>query len=154
MRTGLTTVLLLVVLAGCAPSPETLVREALREAELAAEQERVSDLRGLVAEQYQDDDGRTRDDLIRLAKDYVERHRPVHFLIVERRLVRTGSGPIEVELLVAAASVPLESLLDVSRASADVGVVTLSFLEESQHTWRIARADWRPASAADFLPRR
>ena len=77
MRTGLTTVLLLVVLAGCAPSPETLVREALREAELAAEQERVSDLRGLVAEQYQDDDGRTRDvwlAAIRLCRRHLHPH--------------------------------------------------------------------------------
>jgi hypothetical protein len=151
---GLTLLLALLPL-GCAPSPEDLVRDVLREAALAAEEERVDDLTRLVSVRYEDDDGRTRDGLVRLATDYVARRRPVHLLVAERRLGRIGKGEgIEVELLVAAASVPLESLFDVSRASADVGVVTLSFLEESPGAWRIARADWRPATAADLLPAR
>lgn len=147
--------LLAIAVPGCAPSPEELVRKVLREAELAAEEERPDDLGRLVAARYHDADGRTREELVRLATAYVARRQPLYLLVAERRLGRAPAGAgIEAELLVAAASVPLESLFDASRASADVGVVTLSFVEESPGAWRIAQADWRPATAADLLPRR
>ena len=146
--------LLAILLTGCAPSPDDLVREVLRAAELAAEQGRAHDLSRLVSARYADADGRTGDELVRLATDYVARRRPLHLLVVERRLSRADAvGEIEAELLVAAASVPLESLFELSRASADVGIVTLRFVEDSPRAWRIAWADWRPASAADLLQR-
>ncbi len=147
--TGLVLVLLM---TGCAPSAEELVRDVLREAELAVEEGRAEDLSRLVSAGYHDADSRTGDELVRLATDYVARRRPVYLLVNERRLGRTEAG-IEAELLVAAASVPLESLLDASRASADVGIVKLRFAEDSPGAWRIVWADWRPASAADLFRR-
>jgi hypothetical protein len=107
-----------------------------------------------VAEAYHDSAGRSRDDVVRLAADYAARHQPLHLLSVERHLAPAASGGLEAELLVAAAAVPVESLLDASRASADVAVVTLLFVEEAPRTWRVASADWRPATAGDLLPRR
>ena len=146
--------LLAILLASCAPSPEDLVREVLRAAELAAEQGRAHDLSRLVSARYTDVDGRTGDELVRIATDYVAGRQPLYLLVVERRLSRVdAAGEIESELLVAAASVPLESLFDLSRASADVGVVTLRFVEDAPRAWRIASADWRPASPADLLQR-
>ena len=155
MRPVTLVLLLAIAVPGCGPSPEERVRQVLRDAELAAEEDRSDDLSRLVATGYRDADGRTREELVRLATDYVARRRPLYLLVAERRLggAPVGAG-IEVELLVAAAAVPLESLFDVSRASADVGVVTLSFVEESPGAWRIAQADWRPATPADILPGR
>ena len=144
---------LAIVAAACGLEPEEQVRRAIREAVEAAGRERFEALGEVVSMAYADDQGRTRQQLLDEARSYVERSRPVFFFTTERALEQTEAGRIEVELIVAAASTPMESLRDLASVGADVGVVHLTFRDEGG-VWRVVRAAWRPASTGDFVPGR
>jgi hypothetical protein len=138
-------------LAACAVKPEELVRRAIRSAVEAAEQDRFEVLRDAVSERYSDADGNTLETLVETARSYIERNRPIHVFTGERSLVRVTPDRIEVELVVAVASTPIEALRDVARLGGDAGIVELTFEEESDGAWRLASASWRPVTAQDFL---
>ena len=53
-------------------------------------------------------------------------------------------------LLVAVASVPMESLADLRESTADLGRVELTFAEEDGD-WKLLGASWSQADLTDFF---
>lgn len=142
-------VVLLLVACGGEP-PEARLRRTIEDARVAAMAQRHQDLGRLVSERYSDSEGRDRAEVLALARGYLSHLDPVYLFFQERSLRVKAPGRAEVTLLVAVASVPVESLADLERITADLGRVELGF-EEEDGDFKLVRARWSPASLTDWL---
>ncbi len=68
----------------------------------------------------------------------------------EKSLAVTAPARGEVTLVVAIASVPIESVVDLNAASADILRIDLQFADEGGD-WKLIRADWTSAEPDDFF---
>jgi len=105
--------------------PEQRLRATIATGIDAAEQEDHGELANLVSAEYADSRGRDRRELLNLVRGYLSQMGPLHIFTVEKSLTIPSSGRAEVTLLVAAASVPMESLADLRESTADLGRVEL-----------------------------
>jgi hypothetical protein len=144
--------LLLILPAACGPgdSPEEQVRQYVAAAEAAVEGRNLGDLKELIAEQYQDDQGRTRRDIVAIAARYLYANKNIHVLTRIEGLV--FPEPEEARLTVYAALTgqnvsDLDALLNMQ---ADLYRFDLE-LGRTDGEWQLRRADWRPAKGADFF---
>jgi hypothetical protein len=147
---GLVAFLVISLLACGVPSPEVRLREVIDAGQRAAENGDLGELGELVSDRYADDAGRDRDELLRFVRAYLFQLGPVHTIKREKSLVLTSPGHAEVRLVVAVASFPVESVVDVDAASADLLRLDLEFVEEDGD-WRLIRGDWSSAEPADLL---
>ena len=116
----------------------------------AAERQDHASLARFVSEDYTDDRGRDRRQLLSLVRGYLSQMGPLHIFYVEKSLVIVSPGQAEVTLLVALASIPLESIADLGKASADLGRVELVFADEGGE-WKLLEVRWNQADLTDFL---
>jgi len=130
--------------------PEQRLRATIATGIEAAEQKDHDELAGLVSATYSDPRGRDRRELLRLVRGYLSQMGPLHIFSVEKSLVITSAGRGEVTLLVAVASVPMESLADLRQTTADLGRVELGFVEEGGD-WKLLEVQWSQADLTDFL---
>ncbi|MEJ1496170.1 MAG: hypothetical protein RPU13_06725, partial [Candidatus Sedimenticola sp. (ex Thyasira tokunagai)] len=83
-KTGLTLLCFsLLMLAGCSEekvSPEDEIRAMLSAGEVAVESRSVTESAAFVSEQYQDESGRHRKDIMRLLAGYFLTHQKIHLL--------------------------------------------------------------------------
>lgn len=132
-------------------SPEQRLRATIEGGIEAVEQKDHGSLSELVSSNYADSRGRDRRALLDLVRGYLAQAGPLYVFTVEKSLVVTSPGRAEVTLLVAAASVPMESLADLRRStSADLGRVELTFVEE-RGDWKLLEAGWSQADLSDFF---
>jgi len=131
-------------------SPEERLRATIATGIEAAERGDNAGLAEFVSEQYTDDRGRDRRELLNLVRGYRIQLGPLHIFYIERSLIIASPGRAEVTLLVALASIPVESIADLGNSSADLGRVELAFVEEGGD-WRLVEARWRQADLTDFL---
>ena len=130
--------------------PEQRLRVTIATGIEAAERTDHEELAGLVSKTYADARGRDRRGLLNLVRGYLSQLGPLHIFSVEESLVITSPGRAQVTLLVAVASVPMESLADLRQTTADLGRVELTMVEEGGD-WKLVEASWRQADLADFL---
>ena len=130
--------------------PEQRLRATISAGVEAAEEKDHAALAELVSNEYADDRGRDRRDLLNLVRGYLSQLGPLHIFLVEKQLSIASPGDAEVTLLVAVASVPMESLADLRDTTADLGRVELAFVEEGGE-WKLVEARWSPAELTDFL---
>jgi hypothetical protein len=143
--------MLLLTVCCTSVSPEQRLRATIERGIEAVEQGDHGSLSDLVSSDYADSRGRDRRALLDLVRGYRVHAGPLYVFTVEKSLVLTAPGRAVVTLLVAAASVPMESLADLRRStSADLGRVELTFVEE-RGDWKLLDADWRQADLSDFL---
>jgi hypothetical protein len=141
----------LLALASCASeSPEDRLRAALQYGEAAVETKDWSALDDLVSKRYADAAGRDQAQLVDLVRAYLFRLGPVHVLSQTKSLELVAPDRAEVTMLVAVASVPFETLADLERVSADVGLVEMIFVDEDGD-WKLLRAEWSPATLDNVL---
>ena len=131
-------------------SPEQRLRATIGNGIEAAEEKDHAGLAGFVSDDYEDDRGRGRRELLGLVRGYLSQMGPLHIFSVEKSLVISSPGRAEVTLLVAVASVPIESIADLRRSTADLGRVELVFADEGGD-WKLVDARWRQADLTDFL---
>lgn len=144
--------LALFLLSACGPgdSPEEQVRQYVAAAEAAAETRNVGDLQELIAEQYQDDQGRTRGDIMAVAARYLYVNKNIH--VLTRIEEASFPAPDQARLAVYAALTgqnvsDLDALLNMQ---ADLYRFDLE-LQQTEGEWQLVRADWRPARGEDFF---
>ena len=121
----------------------------VREAEIAAEDRQVGDLARLISEQYGDEHGNNKDELVRMLRLQMIRNQVIYLM------VRTGDIDLHDEtsasatVRVAMAGGPLEKFEDLARLGAELYRFDLELLKESGK-WRIIRATWGRALGKDF----
>ena len=130
--------------------PEQRLRTTIATGIEAAERKDHGELAGLVAEEYADSHGRDRRELLNLVRGYLSQMGPLHIFSVEKSLRITSPGRAEVTLLVAVASIPMESIADLRQSTADLGRVELTFTEEGG-AWKLLAVRWSQAELTDFL---
>jgi hypothetical protein len=130
--------------------PEQRLRASIATGIEAAERKDHDALAGLVSADYSDPRGRDRPELLRLVRGYLSQLGPIHIFSVEKSLVISSPRRGEVTLLVAVASVPMESLADLRQSTADLGRVDLTFVDDGGD-WRLLEARWSQADLTDFL---
>ena len=144
--------LVLLLLAACGPnnSPEEQVRQYVAAAEAAVATRSPGDLKELIAEKYQDDQGRTRRDIVAIAARYLFANKNIHVLTRIEGL--TFPAPEQARLAVYAALTgqnvsDLDALLNMQ---ADLYRFDIE-LWRVDGEWQLLRADWRPARGEDFF---
>lgn len=144
--------LVLVLLPACpgAPSPEQQIRALMQRAERAAEDGDLDGLMAVVSPDYRDDDGRDRAALRGIVAFYLRQTEELHVLYQEKRLDLDGPDDGTVEAVVALASRPLGSGLDLREISADLLRVRVR-LERRDGEFALVGATWEPATIADFV---
>ncbi|MHB8810086.1 MAG: hypothetical protein ACYC9M_08740 [Desulfobulbaceae bacterium] len=142
--------LFLLAACGQGDSPEEQVRQYVAAAEAAVEARDAGDLKELIAQQYQDEQGRTRRDIVAVAVRYLYANKNIHVLTRIEGL--TFPAPEQAQLAVYAALTgqnvsDLDALLNMQ---ADLYRFDLE-LRKADGKWLLLRADWRPAKGEDFF---
>ena len=89
------TVLVLGLLAACSGAPEdpeARLRQWLADAEIAVEARSLKQTAGLISQDYRDESGRTRRDLVRLLLGHFHRHRQIQPMQRTSRLDTKRAG--------------------------------------------------------------
>lgn len=150
----LVALVLLLLLAGCAEDdlldPEQQIRLAIEQAERAIEQRSVGETEPFIAEQYQDPAGRDRRQLLGLLRGYFLTHQSIHLLHQIKDIELLGEGRAQVQLYVATAGKPIESIDQLISLRAELLSIELKMqLDDGQ--WRVVSSSWRRAGREDFL---
>ena len=125
------------------------MRAVLSAIETAAEARDVGALREHVSDSYSDRRGNDARALAGIASFYFMQHRSVHLLTRVRHVEVSAPGEARAVALVAMAGTPISG----PEALAGLRASLYSFdlrLREEDGAWRVASAEWEPATADDF----
>ena len=144
---------LVLLVAGCSggPTPEELILLRIDEAVEAAEARDLSALKGFIADEYGDGEGRGRQEIAAVAGYYLRLQPSIHVLRKVESIVVTGPGTARARVLVAAAGFEFAGLEGLRSADADLLRFDVEFVEQEPEDWRVRRAEWRGATLSDFF---
>ena len=143
---------LLLSLGGCdtADSPEQRIREMIEAGELAVESGSTTDVMALISNDYRDDKGRGRDQLLQLLGVYFYGHRSIHLLVQVQAIELTGEGRAKATVYAAMAGRPVSDVKSLLALHADLYRFDLN-LKELEGAWLVTSSRWRQANPEDFL---
>jgi len=130
-------------------NPEERVRAVLAAIEAAAEARDVGALKEHVSESYSDPRGNDARALAGIATFHFMQNRSVHLLTRVRHVEVSAPGEARAVALVAMAGTPIPGPEALSGLRANLYYFDLRFREEDG-SWRVASAEWQPATADDF----
>jgi hypothetical protein len=130
-------------------TPEARVRATLAALEAAAQARDVAALKDHVSESYSDAYGHDRRALGAMAMLELRGHRSVHLLTRVRAIEIGPSGEANVVAVVAMAGTPIAGAEALASLRADLYRFDLQMREEDG-AYRLTRAEWRPATIAEF----
>lgn len=132
-----------------AATPEDRVRAVFAAIETAAEERDVGALKDQVSDSYADARGNDKRAIGALAGMHLLRHESVHLLVRVRDVVFDSDGSAQAVVVVAMAGMPIPDAAAVPALRADLHRFDVE-LREEDGTWRVSRAEWRPATLAEF----
>lgn len=149
-------VLFLAACSGPTDSPEQQIRALLEQAESAAEDKNIDDLKSLIADDYQDSQGNDKKTLGRLLVFYFLRHQSIYLLsrihtitfAPDETGAKTGDYA-NISLSVAMAGTPFPENL--SHFRADFFHFDIVLVKTGAEDWQVTQADWRRSDWQDFL---
>ncbi|MCP3986994.1 MAG: hypothetical protein GY723_21610 [bacterium] len=130
-------------------TPESQVRRALDELEVAAEEGDVAGFKRLVSERYTDAQGHDKQALGSYVAFHVMRNRNRHIVLRVRDVLVVSPGSAEVTLIAGIGGTRDSG--GALSAHGDVYQIDLDLEEEGQGTWRMVWAQWKPTAATDLL---
>ncbi|HBI14456.1 MAG TPA: hypothetical protein DDY20_02895 [Desulfobulbaceae bacterium] len=144
--------LALFFLAACGPgdSPEEQVRQYVAAAEAAVEARNLGGLKELITEQYQDEQGRTRRDIVAIAARYLYANKNIHVLTRIEGLAVSAPGQARLTVYAALTGQNVSDLDALLNMQADLYRFDLE-LVRMDGEWQLLRAEWRPARGEDFF---
>jgi len=147
---GLVFVLLLAGCRGERTSPEAEVRALIGSAVTATEQKNMGTLRGLISEQYADEQGQNKRAVERLLQLHFLRNETVHLYAHVQSVTLPQPDRAQATVLVAMAGVPIASVAELPALRADLHRFVIDFAREEKN-WRVRRANWQRAELGEFL---
>lgn len=140
------------LLAACGPddSPEEQVRQYVAAGEAVVEARNPGDLKELISEKYQDDQGRTRRDIVAIAARYLYANKNIHVLTRIEGLTFPAPGQARLTVYAALTGQNVSDLDALLNMQADLYRFDLELLL-TEGEWQLLRADWRPAKGEDFF---
>lgn len=135
--------------SGDPETPEARVRAVFAAIEAAAQARDVAALEEHVSDAYSDPRGHDKRELGAVAAMHLLRNESVHLLTRVRELEIAPDGTARAIALVAMAATPIPGPELLPTLRADLHRFDVE-LREEDGTWRVTRAEWRPASLAEF----
>ncbi len=145
--------LLLCVLASCGGEmtpPEQQLRQLVGEAEAAAEARKLLPLSGMIGGEYRDEQGRLRQDLVRLIAGYLLTHRSIHLLSHVEAVEFSAPGRARLVVYLGISANPIEPDQALSSLRLDLHRLELDLVAEDDE-WLLVGAQWRRARGDDIL---
>ena len=138
-------------LAACSSesSPEAEVRALVAQAQTAAEQRNVRDLRALIADDYADAQGHDRKAVENLIRLHVLRHRSVHLFVRVGDIEFPEPERARVSVAAAMAGRPVAHADELVGLRADLYRFDLDLVRRGGE-WLVRGAAWQPARLEDF----
>ncbi len=147
------TLLLLFFLAACAdpePSMEQRIRELIGQGEQAAEARSRGFFADTVADDYQDEAGRSRRDLLRLLTGYFLRNQTIHLLVRTHEIRIEGPKHATAVVYAGMAGSPMEGFDQLMTLRAAVYRLELRFVQGDEP--RLVEAKWRRLQPGELIP--
>ena len=141
---------LLFTACGRGDTPEEQVRKYVAAAEAAVEARNLGDLKGLIAEGYQDDQGRTRREIMAVAARYLLGNKNIHVLTRMQDLTFPARDQARLAVYAALTGQNVSDLDTLLNMQADLYRFDVE-LRRINGDWQLVRADWRPAKGEDFF---
>lgn len=132
-------------------TPEDEVRTLFREAEAAAAVKDVAALRGVIADDYADEEGRDKRAIDGLIRFYMLRHQGIHVLTQVKALTFPEPLKAQAVILVATAGTPIGGAEELERIQANLHRFDVDVVRQGKAGWKVTRAVWRHAAISDFL---
>jgi len=144
--------LLVCTLWGCGSrdTPEEQVRRFVEAGELAVEGRSIGDVKELISENYSDDHGRTRRDIVALATRYLFSNKNIHVLTRIGELSFPTQNRAILRLFVAMTGQNVSDLDSLLSMQADLYRFDMELVWE-ENEWKLLKADWQPARGEDFF---
>ncbi len=153
-RCGLALLALAAALAcgGDPLSPEEQVRAVVAQFEEAAARRDIGMALDLVSESYRDSSGRDRQAVKGLVAGYFLRNEAIYVISRIRSLELDPSGTSATLVAVSALTgAPVADPGELAGLAADLYRFEIDVALEDDDTWRVTRADWRPAAPGEML---
>jgi hypothetical protein len=150
---SLLTFWLILLLAGCGTSddsPEQRLRGWVARGEAAAEARSLTEFKALISEQYRDQSGRTRRDVVRLAARYFLGHRSIHLLTQVQGMTLVDPERAQLILIVAIAGRPFPDPEHLLGFRADLYRFDLELVLEEDE-WQVIDGSWHSVGWKEFL---
>jgi len=143
--------MLVLFVAACSGgvTPEEEIRALVREAQIAAEERQVGDFARLISEQYGDEHGNSKEELVRMLRLQMIRNQVIYLMVRTGEIKLVDDLSATAVVRVAMAGGPLETFEDLARLGAELYRFDLELVKESGK-WRIIRARWGRALELDF----
>jgi len=154
IRCGLALLALAAALAcgGDPQSPEEQVRAVVATFEEAAARRDIGMALDLVSESYRDSGGRDRQAVKGLVAGYFLRNEAIYVISRIRSLELDPSGTSATVVTVSALTgAPAADPGELAGLAADLYRFEIDVALEDDDTWRVTRADWRPAAPGEML---
>ncbi len=132
-------------------SPEDMVREILKRAEIAAEEKDVGVFRDIVSASYTDKTKHDKKAIIGILRYYFLRNRSIHLFTRITTVEFPNPEKAEVTMFVAMAGRPITNAEELLLIRADLYRFDIAFADEGDNDWKVIRAGWRRAERKDFL---
>jgi hypothetical protein len=137
-------------------SPEFEVRNLIDRAQAACQRRDADAFHALLAEGYQDDSGRSREEALHAVANYLLVHRQVH-CVTRVAAIKMQGKTARAEVYAAFADRPIKPGDDLNRIGAELLHLDLDIAADEQGRLVVTRAHRRPVSAQtmraqDFLP--
>jgi hypothetical protein len=173
MQSTLTQLSLVVILmagflTACSEQPvsaEQQIRTLIGQAETAAENKNLDDLKNLIADDYRDSQGHDKKTVSRLLAFYFLRHQSIYLLTRIHSITVAGTDQTgkqtgkltgkqsgtyaSISLSVAMAGTPFPENL--SNFRADFFNFDIVMMQTDEEDWQVWQADWRRSDLQDFL---
>ena len=117
--------------------------------EESAQQRDIDALMDHVSPDYQDSDGRTREDIRKIAQIHFLRNRKLHIYKHVTQLDMVDETFAEVVVLVAIAGQPIKSVDSLANLRAEL--MQFKFTFQFDDRWLMQSAEWSRAGISDFI---
>lgn len=132
-------------------SPEQQLRAMFQQAAAAAEARDIGELRALVADEYNDDQGRDKRRIEGLLRLYLLGHQNIHVFTQIKSLDFPEPFRAQAVVLVATAAKPIGDVAELRRLRAELHRFEMEVVRPGRGAWKVTRVAWRRANIIDFL---
>lgn len=130
-------------------SPEDEIRQFINSGIAAAEQRNTGDLSGMIQENYSDQKGYDKKQLIGLIRIYFLRNKSIYLFSKIKDIQLSGNQNAKVELYVAMAGQQISDITLLSNYRASIYYFELQLIKPDDE-WLLEQARWKRATATDM----
>ncbi len=140
------------LLISCTPStsPEQIVDDFITACEKSIEKGSGRELRNLIAEDYMDSAGRTKQDLGAIASGYLLRNKAIYCYRLIDSVIINEDDSISARVLTALAAQPITDVAILPQMNSDIYWFDVTIAERNNE-WKLVNASWRQAMLEDFF---